>query len=132
MGLMACIAAGVAQLAAAAERTRGAATRRTAATYAAVAALDALRAAPWLPASPPGTLDVNTPPFVDHVDDGGMAIGAGSAPPEGAVFTRRWALVPLAADPADTLVLQVRVLPAQGGEAVVELVGVRTRRAERP
>lgn len=61
--------------------------------------------------SPEGTLDRATAGYVDYLDARGAWRGAGSRPPAGAVFVRRWSVAPLAADPLHTLVFQVRVLP---------------------
>jgi hypothetical protein len=65
------------------------------------------RAGAGLSLSPSGSLYLNTPPFVDYLDEAGRWVGNGNDPPEGAVFIRRWAVVPLAADPERTLVLHV-------------------------
>jgi hypothetical protein len=64
---------------------------------------------PGLADSPPGTLDANTPPYVDYLDRHGQWIGTGSAAPFGAVYVRRWAVHPWPADPARLLTLQVLV-----------------------
>jgi prepilin-type N-terminal cleavage/methylation domain-containing protein len=64
---------------------------------------------PGLRASPPGTLAANVPPYVDYLDEAGSWIGNDAEPPPGAVFIRRWAVVPLPSDPDRTLVLQVLV-----------------------
>ena len=89
--------------------------------------------------SPSSALQANTPGFVDYVDRFGHKLGGGVTPPPNAIFTRRWAIQPLVADPDRTLVIQVLVTPhfARGaadtgvvtrlpGEARV--VTVRTRR----
>lgn len=67
------------------------------------------RAGSGLSPSPANALHVNTPPYVDYLDDAGRWVGHGADPPEGAVFIRRWAVVPLDTDPERTLVLQVLV-----------------------
>lgn len=91
--------------------------------------------------SPANTLALNTPGYVDYVDEAGAWIGTGASPPSGTVYIRRWSIVPLPADPADTLVLQVRVVAlsrevrrqAGSSDARLEdetrLVSVRTRKA---
>lgn len=93
--------------------------------------------------SPAGSLDQNTPGFVDYVDALGNWVGTGATPPAGTVYVRRWSIEPLPANPNDTLVLQVRVIPARrearrkntaGGprtkfEDETTLVSVKTRRA---
>lgn len=95
---------------------------------------------PGLRPSPPGTLARSVPPYVDYLDALGRWCGNGSDSPPSAVFIRRWAVQPLAADPGRTIVLQVLVTttaqdrsrPAgswrtrSGQEAL--LVSVRTRK----
>jgi hypothetical protein len=48
---------------------------------------------------------------VDFVGVDGRWRGNGPAPPAGAAYVRRWSVAAYAADPADTLVLSVAVLP---------------------
>ena len=62
-----------------------------------------------LAASPPGSLGADCPGYVDYVDELGRWAGAGPSPPGKAVYTRRWSIEPLPADPANTLVLRVVV-----------------------
>jgi len=94
---------------------------------------------PGLSPSPVGTLAANAPPYVDYLDDAGSWVGNGAEPPGNAVFIRRWAVVPLPADPDRTLALYVLVTTVRhdrvrggpwqrrsGVEAL--LVSVRTRR----
>jgi prepilin-type N-terminal cleavage/methylation domain-containing protein len=98
-----------------------------------------------LAASPPGALSQNVPGFVDFLDVGGRWIGAGATPPPSATFVRRWAVMPLPVDPADTLALQVLVTTVVAdrrggrgqirrlrlrGEALVATVRTRTSRHE--
>lgn len=64
---------------------------------------------PGLAPSPPGTLSANVPPYVDYLDFDGRWVGNGSSPPPGAVFIRRWSIVPLPDDPAHSLILSVLV-----------------------
>lgn len=90
-----------------------------------------------LAASPPGTLDHDTPGYVDHLDQFGRP-----APLALASYTRRWSITPASVAPDDTLVVQVvsarRDLLARLGPlplerrmaGVVRLVRVRTRRLE--
>ena len=61
--------------------------------------------------SPAGSLDRNTPGFMDYVGADGQWRGTGGRPPAGAAFVRRWSSVPLAADAGHTLILTVVVLP---------------------
>jgi hypothetical protein len=88
--------------------------------------------------SPDGTLDDDVPPYVDYVDANGAWAGNGSDPPQRAVYSRRWSIRPLDEDPADTLVLQVRVTWARERRPVswtgsqrplddVRLVSIRSR-----
>lgn len=96
--------------------------------------------APELPAggrglalSPPGALMSNADGYCDFLDAYGRSLGGGAIPPPGAVYVRRWSIAALAADPAGTLVLQVRLLSrdaAARGAADpggVTLTTVRTR-----
>jgi prepilin-type N-terminal cleavage/methylation domain-containing protein len=62
-----------------------------------------------LSASPANTLDSNVAGYVDYLTARGDWAGTGSAPPATARYVRRWSISPLAADPRDTLVLQVLV-----------------------
>jgi hypothetical protein len=64
-----------------------------------------------LQVSPLGTLHENTRGFVDYLDSQGGWRGTGVEPPAGSAFVRRWAILPFAADPLNTLVLHVIVLP---------------------
>jgi hypothetical protein len=61
--------------------------------------------------SPAGTLDANVPPYVDHLDAAGAWVGRGTTSPPAAMFTRRWSIRPLDVDPADTVIVSVRVVP---------------------
>ena len=56
--------------------------------------------------SPWGSLQQNTPGWVDYVDQNGCNLG-GDAP--GAIYTRRWSVEPLPNNPNNTLILQVLV-----------------------
>lgn len=61
--------------------------------------------------SPANALAENVDGHVDYLDQYGQWVGTGSQPPSSAAFVRRWAVRPLASAPADTLVLQVLVVP---------------------
>jgi type II secretory pathway pseudopilin PulG len=77
--------------------------------------------------SPPDALWTSTPGYVDFADDrGAWLAGAPATPPE-ARYVRRWAVATLP-DDAETLVLQVRVVPIRGGSTSGEAAG--TRRGE--
>lgn len=59
--------------------------------------------------SPPGTLQNNTPGFVDYLDQYGRWVGTGANPPRAAVYIRRWSIEPLPTNPNNTLIFQVMV-----------------------
>lgn len=91
--------------------------------------------------SPAGTLDENTTGYVDYLDAKGAWVGNGAAPPDTAVFIRRWSVDPLPTNPNNTLVLQVLVTtpmrdarhdPNQKRLRMTDdawIVGVKTRKA---
>ena len=64
-----------------------------------------------LQATPGDTLTRNVSGYADFVDGSGRSHAAGMAPPAGAVFVRRWAIVPHALDAGDTVIVTVVVLP---------------------
>jgi len=90
--------------------------------------------------SPPDALRRNTTGFVDYLDRSGTVLGTGTTPPVGTVYIRRWSVAPLPTDPANTVVLQVRVTrnrnqgmadAATGGSWLpdeVRLLSVKTRK----
>ncbi len=60
--------------------------------------------------SPTGALETNTSGFVDFLDARGNCIAAtGTTAPAGAIYTRRWAILPLPTNPNNTLILTVLV-----------------------
>jgi type II secretory pathway pseudopilin PulG len=61
--------------------------------------------------SPATSLQQNTSGYVDHVGSNGVILGNGVAPPNGAVYTRRWSIEPLPTNPNNTLIIQVLVTP---------------------
>lgn len=84
--------------------------------------------------SPAGTLATNTSGFFDYVDVNGQWRAAAGGPLPGAAFVRRWSIAPFAADPSNTIVLTVVVLPlvdaaaAEGRPARgARLTSIRTR-----
>jgi prepilin-type N-terminal cleavage/methylation domain-containing protein len=83
--------------------------------------------------SPGGTLDTDTPGYVDYLDGAGRWVGRGGTVPSSAVYVRRWSILSLASDPADSRMIQVVVRPvsraAGFGVAEVLLTSVRTRKA---
>jgi prepilin-type N-terminal cleavage/methylation domain-containing protein len=83
--------------------------------------IEQLLAAPSLASSPPAALEGNVEGCFDLIDGRGRGVNGG----EPAVFIRRWSVEPLQADPANTLVLQVRVLAARPGTADVRLMSLR-------
>ncbi len=76
--------------------------------------------------SPPGTLQSNTPGFVDYLDQHGNWVGTGATPPASAVFIRRWSIEPLPTNPNNTLVLQVMVTTVST-EATANRAGATSR-----
>jgi prepilin-type N-terminal cleavage/methylation domain-containing protein len=96
-------------------------------------------------ATPAGTLDRNVDGYVDYLDAGGRWLAGGVHAPAGAVYLRRWAVLPLAADPDHTRILIV-LATTMRQERVVEgraaprprlpddtvLVGLKTRQAAKP
>ena len=73
--------------------------------------------------TPPGSLERDIAGAVDYLDGRGVWVGAGSRPPTGTVFVRRWAVQPGQSPFTDLLALDVVVLPlrlaaAAGGEAI--------------
>lgn len=89
--------------------------------------------------SPASALDENTPGYVDYLDGFGAPLGAGPQPPGGAVYTRRWSIEPLPADPGNVVIIQVLVTrrgrvgaaPSVSSRSFADarLVTVRTRKA---
>jgi type II secretory pathway pseudopilin PulG len=59
--------------------------------------------------SPSGTMESNTPGYVDFLDQFGRYLGTGTVTPPNAVYVRRWSVEPLPTNPNNTLVLQVFV-----------------------
>ena len=92
--------------------------------------------------SPISALQENTSGYVDYVDNYGNKVGTGgTAPPEQAVYTRRWSVTPLPTNPNNTLIIQVLVTKNRNRGAADEgavarlpeearLVTVKTRKAQ--
>ncbi|MEN3338487.1 MAG: hypothetical protein V7647_2163 [Acidobacteriota bacterium] len=76
---------------------------------------------PGLAAAPAGSLDVNTPFYVDYASAAGARVGGLGA----AAYIRRWSVTPLPADPENELMLQVRVLTVGGGDWRLASIKVR-------
>jgi type II secretory pathway pseudopilin PulG len=87
---------------------------------------------PGLTASPAGTLDADEASYVDYLDASGRRATGSGSPPASTVYVRRWAVRPVPGDPADTLVLCVRVITRAVGEMgsadAARLVTVVTRK----
>jgi type II secretory pathway pseudopilin PulG len=87
--------------------------------------------------SPADALYRNVDGYCDFLDDYGASLGSGSSPPLNTSYIRRWSVAPLAADPANGLVLQVRVVSRSGGDipagrstaGEARLVSIRARTA---
>jgi type II secretory pathway pseudopilin PulG len=171
--LLVVAVAGVAQLIAIAIRANRIARGQTVTTITAVQKMEELRALAWaydasgglrsdtstdvsrdpaaiggtgLSVTPSGSLDRSIDGCVDYVDASGRWIGSGATVPAGAVYLRRWAVLPLASDPTHTRVLVV-LAAALDEERTLEsslptprphlpqdtlLVTVKTRQTEAP
>jgi type II secretory pathway pseudopilin PulG len=86
--------------------------------------------------SPADALDRNVDGYCDFLDVSGVSLGRGASPPLNTSYIRRWSVALLAADPANGLVVQVRVVTraantVSGRAALGEarLVSIRTRTA---
>jgi type II secretory pathway pseudopilin PulG len=169
-GIMATVALGVAQLFVIATDANRAAKQQTSATTLAEQKMEQLRGLTWgfdiaglgLPASdtttnlaidpadnsgsglnpsPPGTLDENTPGYVDFLDRAGAYLGTGGEAPRNTLYIRRWSIEPLPTNPNNTLILQVLVttplreslrnhaLAKRKARGDAWLVSVKTRKA---
>lgn len=86
-----------------------------------------------LNASPAGALDRDTSGYVDFLNAAGAVVPAD--PQASPAFIRRWSISPLQSNPANTLILQVRVVPGRAVPSVRRLPGearltsVKTRKA---
>jgi hypothetical protein len=82
-----------------------------------------------LQSTPVDSLDRNVAGAVDFLGADGTWRGGGSEPPPDTTFVRRWSIVRYAADPEDTLVLTVLVVPLAGTawHGAARLQTVRTR-----
>lgn len=107
VGLIAGALVGVADLAARSVRSMSVARDRSVGALMAAQKIEQLLAQPSRPAdSPAGSLEADTPGFVEHLDARGRV--AGQDPDcEGTVYVRRWSVAPLARD-ARVAVLHVR------------------------
>jgi hypothetical protein len=84
-----------------------------------------------LQATAADVLDRNVPGCADFLGVDGTWRASGAAPSSGATFVRRWSIAPYPADPVDTLVLTVVVVPLGGGgrHSSARLQTIRTRTA---
>ena len=80
------------------------------------------RDGPGLSPAPAGSLDTDMPSYVDYAN----AAGARTPTRAAAAFVRRWSVAPLASDPQNLLVLDVRVVTVGGGDA--RLTSIKARR----
>ncbi|HWP99113.1 MAG TPA: hypothetical protein VNK92_01460 [Vicinamibacterales bacterium] len=167
VGILAAVSLGVAQMFAVATDANRAAQVTTSAATLAAQKMEQLRGLTWgfdsqglpvtdtttnlanepptndgrgLNPSPGGTLDANTPGYVDYLDRSGAWVGTGPTPPPNAIFIRRWSVDPLPTNPNNTLVLQVLVTtvareaargsgPKQRLPGDAWIVSVKTRKA---
>lgn len=148
-GLLATLAAGVAQVFALAERGNRIARVQTLAAVLAAHRMEQLRSLTFahapggarlsdastdLAADPPGvggrglqrtpdgSLDADAPSYVDYLGPDGTR----AASRREAAFIRRWSVIPFDGDPDNLLVLQVRVVTPTGGDS--RLVSLKARR----
>lgn len=155
MGILTTISLGVAQLFALSINANQAARGQTSTTAMAEQKLEQLRALTWgfdlsgsglpvsdtstnlsvyppaqngsgLNPSPADSLFQNTPGYVDFLDADGNWLATGIAPPDRAVYVRRWSVTPLPTNPNNTLILQVLVSPVTNDTAR-QASGQRTR-----
>jgi type II secretory pathway pseudopilin PulG len=77
---------------------------------------------PGLRSAPAGSLDADTPFYVDYLGASGLRV----AGRDSAAYERRWSITPLASDPGNVLFLQVRVVIVSGGDS--RLVSIKARR----
>jgi type II secretory pathway pseudopilin PulG len=85
-----------------------------------------------LQASPPNTLTTSTTGYVDYLDAYGAWVGTGTAPPQNAIYVRRWSVEPLPTNPNNTLVFQVlvgRISPAGPPSDLGRQVSLKTRKS---
>lgn len=105
--------------------------------------MEQLRALAWDAASPSAddALARNVPGYCDFLDAAGRTLDGDDDAPPGAVYVRRWAIVPLPAEPEAAVVLQVRVMRVGSSAAdaslghapgpdEVRLAGVKAKKVE--
>jgi type II secretory pathway pseudopilin PulG len=148
-GMVACLAAGVAQVFGMSARANHVARVQTLAAVLAAQKMEQLRSLTWAHApggepvsdvstdlaadppsgggtglrpSPAGSLEIDVPSYVDYLGAGGATVPSRDA----AAYVRRWSVAALASDPDNLLVLQVRVVTVAGGDT--RLVSLKARR----
>jgi prepilin-type N-terminal cleavage/methylation domain-containing protein len=127
VALLATASAGVGGLISMAASSVRAARVHTWAVILASDKLEHLRSLAWaqLGRSPGDALQRDVAGYVDHLDAKGQGVGSAAA----AVYTRRWSIQSLPADPEHTVLLQVRVVPTVRREGIaVSLASIRTRK----
>ena len=107
----------LAQLLAVAVTANAAAGRATYAALLAAQKIEDLRSTTW------ESLEGNTGEFVEYLDRAGRTLEGARA---SAVYTRRWSVAPLSADPKNTRVVQVLVHTPHGD---MRIATARTRTA---
>jgi hypothetical protein len=114
----------IAQLFSIAASTNVVAKSRTVATILASQKIEQLRAlAGRSDLSWGGSLTQDSSGFVDYLDANSVVIGGGSQRPSGAVYTRRWSIMPLPAGPDGLQLVQVRVMGRGTLAQVVTVTG---------
>lgn len=109
--LLSTALAAIAQLMAVAGSSNLAARRQTVATIVAAQKLEQLRLlSPDSDLAGGGSVTQNVAGFVDHLDATGSVVSAGLEAPSGAVYTRRWSIVPASASSNDEWIMQVRIV----------------------
>lgn len=157
--LLAIMALGVAQLFGVAIQATSGARHQTSTTILAAQKMEQLRALTWgfdtagsglpvsdtttnlaqephtpdgggLNPSPAGSLNANTPGYVDYLDARGQRVGTGATPPGTAMFIRRWNIQPLPTNPNNTLILHVLVTTVKREASAPAVAGARRRYAD--
>jgi prepilin-type N-terminal cleavage/methylation domain-containing protein len=81
--------------------------------------------------SPGNALTANATGYCDFVDSAGHLLNTTAGVPDTATYIRRWSIEPLASDPRNTIVIQVRVVSRihEGTTESVRFLTVRARRS---
>ena len=110
IGILSIAIVAIAQLLGVATRSNLGSRDTTYTTTLAAQKLEELRSTPNLNLSPANSLADNVAGFVDYIDQFGQPYIERANPQVATIYTRRWAIAALAADPVNTVVIQVRVL----------------------